>query len=172
VSTELPTGDTAETGHAVQSENAVLNVNGWYVSSGQNEQRALSWDSLYLPVVHATHVTPSVPVYPRSHLQAAAAELPVEIVRDGPVVVSEHNVQVASVFPVLVEYLSTGQSVHGADPSVVLYFPAGHVVHSLPSFPVYPARHVQFIRASLPPGDRDPAGHATQVLAVAPTYIE
>jgi len=117
-------------------------------------------------------VPPSLPVYPRSHLQATAAELPVESVRDGPVVVSEHDVHVASVLPVLVEYVSIGQAVHGADPIVVLYFPGTQAVHSEPSFPVYPAWHVHFRSASVPATDCEPAGHCEQVLAVAPTAVE
>jgi hypothetical protein len=51
----------------------------------------------------------------------------------------------ATVAPVVVEYVPAPQSVHATEPVVVLYFPAAHAKHVPPSGPVNPRLQTQLV---------------------------
>ena len=86
--------------------------------------------SLYLPAKHVVHAPPLFPVYPALHSQSVTLSLPaVDVESDD------------------------GQSKQSAGPTISLYLPATHAVHSPPSGPVYPAMHSQSVTLSLPAAD-------------------
>ena len=76
----------------------------------------------------------------------------------------------SAVWPRDVEYLPAPQSVHAAEPAVVLYLPATHCEHAPPSGPVQPALQVQSTSASLAEGALVFAGQVWQ--DVTPTAVE
>jgi hypothetical protein len=100
---------------------------------------------LKLPVGHAMHVPPSSPEYPALHLQSVCSLLPSRDCDE-----ARHESHTLSVFAIVVEYLSTGQLSHVAGPTVVLYVPAPHAAHVVPSLPVYPLLHLQSMASLLP----------------------
>jgi len=61
----------------VQSVSAVLVSNNVELPIGQSVQVLLPIESVYDPVAQAVQGPPSVPLYPRLHLQAADVLLPV-----------------------------------------------------------------------------------------------
>jgi hypothetical protein len=83
-----------------------------------------------------------------------------------------HDVQVLSLFAVVVQYVFTGQSVHDTDPLVVLNFPATQAVHAPPSGPVYPGAHTHCDNNPLPAPETVFAGHVWHTSIVAPTAVE
>jgi hypothetical protein len=105
------------------------------------------------------------------HLQSVCSALPSRDC-DGPVVTDRHVVQLASDLFTAVENVFTAQFEHTTDPTVVLYFPATHPVHTAPSGPVYPALHLHFVIAPLPSTDCVYIGQPTHVLLVAATTVE
>jgi hypothetical protein len=64
-----------------------------------------------------------------------------------------------------VEYLPAEQYVQAASPADVLYLPAAHWEHGLPSTPVKPALQMHFCIVVLPSGEAEFAGHAVHLSA-------
>ena len=92
---------------------------------------------LNVPAPHALHATPSsAAVYPATHVQSINSLLPAaELVCEG------HAAQLTA-------------------PAVALYSAAKHALHATPAdVPLYPAKHVQSVNASLPGEELVPAGH-------------
>jgi len=58
------------------------------------------------------------------------------------------------------EYCPRRQSLHTADPNVILYFPATHFVHVSPSPPVEPALQIQSVSFMLASGAYEFVGHS------------
>jgi hypothetical protein len=84
---------------------------------------------LYLPALHAAHVPPAGPLYPRLQIQSVTATL------------------------TGTEKLFDGQLTQAASPDAVLYFPASQAEHEPPFTPVYPATQEQFVSVVLPLGE-------------------
>jgi hypothetical protein len=61
------------------------------------------------------------------------------------------------------EYVLFPHSVHTSGPTVGLYVPCTHAIHTAPSAPVYPALHLQSIASSLPAGACANDGQLEQV---------
>ena len=83
-----------------------------------------------------------------------------------------HVEQVEVVFASSVEYVSLSQFAQPADPTLVLYVPAPHAEHVVPSWPVYPLLHLQSVLSSLAALDCMFAAHPTHTLLVAATAVE
>jgi len=104
--------------------------------------------ALYSPTTHAAHVPPSAPVKPAEHWHGAL-----------PPAVSEFD----------------GHVEHCPVPVPDLNDPGSHAVHAAPSdTPLYPAKHLQEFRASLPDAELVPAGQGVHcptpmALLYAPT---
>lgn len=60
-----------------------------------------------------------------------------------------------TVAPVAVEYVPARQSEHAKEPVALLYLPATHGAHVLPSGPVEPALHLHAASIELPAGALD-----------------
>ena len=83
------------------------------------------------------------------HVQAARAELDI-----GELEPTGHTTQVvATVAPVVVEYVAAAQSVHTALPVMALYLPTAHAEQTPPFGPVKPTLHVQAATAELDIGE-------------------
>jgi hypothetical protein len=156
-------------GHAIQVAASVAPVVVEYMPAPQLVHNALPVLILYLPATHAEQTPPLGPVKPTLHVQAARTELETRELEP-----AGHATQVvATVAPVVVEYVAAAQSVHTALPVLILYLPGTHAEHTPPFGPVKPTLHVQAARAELEIGALEPAGHATQVVAiVAPDVVE
>jgi hypothetical protein len=77
------------------------------------------------------------------------------------------------VFASSVEYVSLSQFAQSADPTLVLYVPAPHAEHVVPSWPVYPLLHLQSVLSSLATLDCMFAAHPTHVeTETAATVVE
>jgi len=127
-------------------------------------------DLLNVLAAHATQAPPFGPVNPALHVHAATAALAL-----GECEFAAHaRHAVASFAPVLGQYVPAQQSVHGALPFVVLYFPVTQAVQNeLPSGPLKPALHVQPAMAEVPLTDQEFDAHETQVDAtVARVLVE
>jgi hypothetical protein len=118
-----------------------------YVPAAQSVHVNAPVTVLYVPIPHALHVTPSdKAVYPT---------LQVQLVLDG----------LASP-----ELVPDGHAVQPPTPVNSLYVPIPHALHALPSAPVYPAGHVQFVAWLLPAAEDEFAGHPRHMLELdAPT---
>jgi hypothetical protein len=133
--------------HAVASFAPVL---AQYVPASQSVHTALPFVALYFPATQAVqNELPSGPVNPALHLQSVMAELPLTD--------QEFDAHVThvdtSVARTLVEKVPGKQSVHGALPVAVLYFPVTQPLHTPPFGPVNPALHVQAASAELAAGE-------------------
>jgi hypothetical protein len=100
----------------------------------------------YLP---AAQERVHLPTNDRMQTQLVSAVDPaVDCVFDG------HATQVlATVAPVVVEYVPAPQSVHATEPDPVLYFPAAHAAHVPPSGPVNQRLQTQLVSAVDPTVD-------------------
>jgi hypothetical protein len=128
----------------VASEMAAVAV--LYLPCEHSVHAAEPFVSLKPPASHAVQATPSGPVYPLLHVQFTSTLLPApEYVCAGQLL----NVA-SEIAPVSVEYLPAEHREHGVDPFELLYVPAIHAAHSMPSGPVYPSLHVQLVRSMLP----------------------
>jgi hypothetical protein len=128
----LPAGELEFAGHARQVSTDVAPVVVEYVPAPQLLHAAEPLASLYVPVAHAEHVSPSGPVKPTLHVQSATAELEL-----GELEPAGHVTQVvAIVAAVVVEYVPAPQSAHAALPVTTLYLPVTQAVHVPPSGPV------------------------------------
>ncbi len=109
------------------------------------------------------------PYVPALHVQLLAAELAL-----GELELAGHATHVvATVAPVVVEYVPAPQSVHAALPVIFLCFPATQATHGPPSGPVKPTLQpadTHAVTLELPAAELVPAGHDTQPVAahVAP----
>jgi hypothetical protein len=86
---------------------------------------------------------------------------PVRVLPTGETELAGHQVQLAAAAN---EYLLRPQAVHVPVPVAVLYVPALQGVHAVPSAPVYPARHLQFVSSVLLAAEEVKAGHAAHVV--------
>ena len=158
--------------------------NGELVPAGHGEHSTAPVATLYVPAPHAVH---SATVYPARHTQSVALLLPfAELVCEGHAVqVSDpvtslyvpalhalhcnpsdarvypatHKQSVNSLLP-SAELVCEGQAVQFPVPTVALYHPASHALHTTPSeVPLYPAKHLQSVNSTLPDAELVPAGH-------------
>ncbi len=156
-------------GHAIQVAASVAPVVVEYTPAPQLVHNALPVLILYLPATHAEQTPPLGPVKPTLHVQAARTELDI-----GELEPAGHATQVVDIVaPDVVEYVAAAQSVHVTLPVLILYLPGTHAEQTPPSGPVKPTLHEQATRTELDIGELEPAGHATQVVAiVAPDVVE
>jgi len=115
---------------------------------------------LYLPAIHDKHTPPSGPVKPTLHVQLLTAELAFSELEFA----GQETHVVATVAPVVVEYVPVKQSVHAVLPITVLYFPATQAVHGPPSGPLNPTLQpadTHALISALPIAEVVPAGHET-----------
>jgi hypothetical protein len=133
------------------------------VSAAQFVHSSVPTVVLYFPATHPVHTAPSGPVYPALHLHFVIVPLATAdcVYRGQP----SHVLNVAAT---TVEYVSATQSVHTAEPLVVLNFPASHAAHGTscptddPPAPVYPMLQMHAVKALLPVGDWLEVGHVRQ----------
>ena len=155
---ELAFGEFEFAGHVRHVEASVAPVLAEYVPAPQSVHPALPAIILYFPATQAAHGPPSAPVKPTLHVQLPAAELAF-----GELEFAGHARHVvATVAPVLAEYVPAAQSTHAALPALVLYFPATHATQGPPSGPVNPGLQAVDTHAlifELPLGEVVPAGH-------------
>ncbi len=92
---------------------------------------------MYFPATHGMHLYPSGPDWPALHVQFVKVVLPTEDME-----FSGHatHLELAE-SPTAEEYVAVAQSMHRADPSSDLYFPATHSAHTAGG-PVEPGLHV------------------------------
>jgi hypothetical protein len=111
--------------------------------------------------VPGTTISFGMAVYvPALHVQLPTAELAFGAL----VPAGQETHVVATVAPVVVEYVPVKQSVHAVLPITVLYFPATHAAHGPPSGPVEPTLQpadTHAVTLELPAADVVPAGHET-----------
>jgi hypothetical protein len=119
--------------HAAADTAAVLAL---YKLSPQSVQASEPAVALCDPAAHAEHVPPSGPVNPGLHTQLVCA-----------------------VDATTADCELVAQSVHGAEPGAVLYFPDTHAVHVPPLGPVYPVLHEQLCTTVLPLAETEFTGH-------------
>jgi hypothetical protein len=169
VSTLLPAPEYVCAGHALHVDSKCSPVSVEYFPCGQRVHAEEPFTSLYVPATHASHSTPSAPVYPLLHVQLVSTLLP------APEYVCAGHALHAEVLPVAVEYFPCEHKSHSAVPFTVLYVPATHASHSNPSAPVYPLLHVQLVSTLLPAPEYVCAGHAlhvtSEIPAVAVLYL-
>jgi hypothetical protein len=115
---------------------------------------------LYVPASHGWHSDPSGPVYPTRHVQT---ELPA-----GQALLAGHAEQVVdAIAATATEKVFTP---HGMQDEEPVYVPEPQGVHSTPTAPVYPERHVQL---ELPASEKVSFGHGEQVLGdIAEVTVE
>ena len=95
------------------------------------------------PTGQTAQVAPAGPKNPGTQKQSSTVVLPaLESVSDGQDVQFED--------PAAPEYVPAGHDRHSPLPVSALYWPMLHAVHTLPSNPLYPARHVQSLKTVLP----------------------
>jgi hypothetical protein len=113
---ELGLGELELPGHVRQVAANVAPVLVEYVPAPQSVHAALPVLVLYFPVTQTVHEPPSGPVNPALQVQAATVEL-----ASGELELVGHVTHVVEIVaPVLVEYVPAKQSVHKAEPLVVL----------------------------------------------------
>jgi hypothetical protein len=170
VAAELGLGEFELPGHTRQVDSSVAPAVAEYFPAEQSVQTALPVVILYLPAAQDVHVPPSGPVNPTLHVQAVEA-----VLGPGELELPGHDKQADStVAPWVPKYFAAAQSVHAALPVLILYLPAAHGEHALPSGPVDPALQVQPAAAEQPVHDApELAGQAAHiVLNVAPAVGE
>ncbi len=159
----LPAGDDASEDVVqavhVDSANAPLAVE--YLPAPQSVHVAGPVPILYLPATHAVQVPPFGPENPTLQMQPAKAEVPA-----GEFEFSGQVMLVSVAAPVPTRYLPAAESVHEADPVVVLYFPGTQVEQPLvgaPPRPVYPGLQMQsLVNALVVVSVELPVGHIVQ----------
>jgi hypothetical protein len=154
---------------APQSVQDVAPVDAEYLPAAQLVHAAEPVTVLYCPAKQAVHGPPSGPENPALQTQAVAI---VDAI--GDCVYTGHAEQVfANVAPTAAEYVLAAQSVHNAEPVIVLYFPAVHDVHDPPFCPVNPRLHTQLVSTVDPATDCESVGQFEHELsAVAPADAE
>ena len=134
-------------------------------------QAAEPLTSLKPPASHASHSAPSGPVYPSLQVQLVSCLLPTP-----ENVCAGQSLHVDSeIWAVSAEYLPSEQGEHGAEPFTSLYVPAIHAAHAVPSGPVYPLLHVQFVSCLLPIPEYECVGQwlhvDSEIAATAVLYL-
>ena len=100
VSTLLPAPEYVCAGHALHVDSEMLPVAVEYFPCEHRVHAAEPFTSLYVPATHASHSTPSAPVYPLLHVQLVSTLLPAP-----EYVCAGHALHVDSeLLPVAVEY--------------------------------------------------------------------
>jgi len=157
------------TPHVRQALPAVAPVVARYVPAPQLVHVSLPVVVLNFPAAQAKHVPPLGPANPRLQTQLVSTVDPaIDCVFDRQV-----RQVLATVAPVVVEYVPAPQSVHVAEPVVVLNFPAAQSEHVPPSGPVYPRLQTHLLSSVDPAIDEAFAGQVRQVLATfAPVVVE
>ncbi len=123
---ELEIGELELVGHARQAVATVAPVVVKYVPAAQSVHAAEPVAILYLPTAQAVHVPLLGPVNPTLQVQLASALQPLH---EAPALAGHARQVVATVAPVVVEYVPAPQSVHAAEPVALLYFPGTHRGH-------------------------------------------
>ena len=162
VAAVLEPGEVELPGHVIHT---VAPATLEYVPAPQSVHVATPVVPLNFPTTQAVHGAPS---YPTLQVHAALDALAM-----GELESLGHPMQnTTEVEPTLVEYVPVEQLVHAALPIAVLYFPATHAEHGLPSGPVAPDTQLQAVTTELLLGDVEPAGHAVHAaLPVVPLYF-
>jgi hypothetical protein len=137
-----------------------------YVPAPQSVHAADPVVTLYFPVTHAAHGSPSGPVDPTLQVQFTKAALPAgEFEFDGQTL----HVELAEALTA-VEYVPATQSEQVADPVDSLYCPARQAEQVPPSGPENPASQVQFVKSKLPSGELEFDGQSLHVVPVNVLY--
>ncbi len=162
VAAVLEPGEVELPGHVIHT---VAPATLEYVPAPQSVHVAAPVVPLNFPTTQAVHGAPS---YPTLQVHAALDALAV-----GELELLGHPMQnTTAVEPTLVEYVPVEQLVHEALPIAVLYFPATHAEHGLPSGPVVPTMQLQAVTTKLVIGDVEPRGHVLHAtLPVVPLYV-
>ena len=108
---------------------------------------------LYVPARHLVQGPPLGPDDPALQVQSACSSLAAGALEFGG-----HVWHTSDVAPTTIEYLPSKQLVHEASPVAILYVPATHKMHALPSPPVAPALQVQSVKAELPSDESETVG--------------
>ena len=106
-----------------------------------------------LPLIQLAHAASPVTVL---YFPARQAE---QVPPLGPVNPGLQTQLVCAVDATTADCELVAQSVHGAEPGAVLYFPYTHAVHVPPLGPVYPALHEQLCTTVLPLAETEFTGH-------------
>jgi hypothetical protein len=76
INIELPSGERVYAGHWLHVDSSISPVSVEYLPLAHRVHGTEPFTSLYVPAIHAEHVTPSGPVYPLLQVQLVSSPLP------------------------------------------------------------------------------------------------